>query len=103
MEEKYGQAQRIWVMDRGMVSEENIEFLRERGAQYIVGTPKAALRAFEKELLEETNWTAVREEVEVKLLPHPDGKGIEQFVLCRSAARREKEKAMLARQEQRLW
>jgi transposase len=103
LEEKYGQAQRIWVMDRGMVSEGNIEFLRERGAQYIVGTPKAALRAFEKELLEETNWTAVREEVEVKLLPHPDGKGIEQFVLCRSAARREKEKAMLARQEQRLW
>jgi hypothetical protein len=103
MEEKYGQAQRIWVMDRGMVSEENIEFLRERGAHYIVGTPKAALRQFEKELLDQKDWTAVREEVEVKLLPHPDGKGIEQFVLCRSAARREKEKAMLARQEQRLW
>jgi hypothetical protein len=54
-------------------------------------------------LLEERDWTAVREAVEVKRLPHPDGKGIEQFVLCRSAARREKEKAMLARQEQRLW
>jgi transposase len=103
MEEKYGKAKRIWVMDRGMVSQKNIEFLRERGAQYIVGTPKAALRQFEKELLEEKDWTAVREEVEVKLLPHPDGKGNEQFVLCRSAARREKEKAMLARQEQRLW
>lgn len=103
MEEKYGKAKRIWVMDRGMVSEENIEFLRERNAQYIVGTPKAQLRRFEKELLEEKDWTAVREGVEVKLLPHPDGKGTEQFVLCRSAARREKEKAMLARQEQRLW
>jgi len=103
MEEKYGKAKRIWVMDRGMVSEENIGFLRERGAQYIVGTPKAQLRQFEKELLDEKDWTAVREAVEVKLLPHPDGKGTEQFVLCRSAARREKEKAMLARQEQRLW
>lgn len=103
MEEKYGKAKRIWVMDRGMVSEENLELLRERGAQYIVGTPKAQLRQFEKELLEVKDWTAVREAVEVKLLPHPDGKGLEQFVLCRSAARREKEKAMLARQEQRLW
>ncbi len=103
MGDKYGKAKRIWVMDRGMVSQENIEFLRARGAQYIVGTPKAQLRQFEKELLEEKDWTAVREEVEVKLLPHPDGKGMEQFVLCRSAARRQKEKAMLARQEQRLW
>jgi Transposase DDE domain len=103
MAAKYGQAKRIWVMDRGMVSEENIEFLRAHGAQYIVGTPKAQLRQFEKELLAEKDWTAVREEVEVKLLAHPDGKGSEQFVLCRSAARRQKEKAMLARQEQRLW
>jgi transposase len=103
MEEKYGQAQRIWVMDRGMVSQENIAWLRERGAQYIVGTPKAQLRAFEKELLEEKDWTQVRQDVEVKLLPHPDGKGTEQFVLCRSQARCEKEKAMLARQETRLW
>src|SRR4029077_2130217 len=39
MEKKYGQARRVWVMDRGMVSEENIEFLRERGARYLVGTP----------------------------------------------------------------
>jgi len=103
MEEKYGQAQRIWVLDRGMVSEENIEFLRARQAHYLVGTPKAQLRQFEAALLEDKDWQPVREEVEVKLLPHPDGKGQEQFILCRSQARREKEKAMLARQEQRLW
>ena len=103
MEEKYGTAKRLWVLDRGMVSEENIEFLRARHAQYLVGTPKAQLRQFEKELLEQKDWQQVREGVEVKLLPHPDGKGHEQFVLCRSQARREKEKAMLARQEQRLW
>jgi transposase len=103
MEEKYGQAQRIWVMDRGMVSEENIEFLRQRQAQYIVGTPKAQLRRFEAALLDHQGWKAVRPDVQVKLLAHPDGKGQEQFILCRSQARREKEKAMLARQEQRLW
>lgn len=103
MEEKYGQAQRIWVLDRGMGSEENIEFLRARQAQYLVGTPKAQLRQFEVALLEDKDWKQVRPDVEVKRLPHPDGKGQEQFVLCRSQARREKEKAMLARQEQRLW
>jgi len=103
MEEKYGQARRIWVMDRGMVSEENIEFLRQRHAQYIVGTPKAQLRRFEVALLDQQGWKAVRPDVEVKLLAHPDGQGQEQFILCRSQARREKEKAMLARQEQRLW
>jgi transposase len=52
MEKKYGVAQRIWILDRGMVSEENIEFLRAKGARYIVGTPKSQLRQFEKELLE---------------------------------------------------
>jgi transposase len=103
MEEKYGQAQRIWVLDRGMVSEENIEFLRARQAYYVVGTPKAQLRQFEAALLEERDWQQVRPDVEVKRLTHPDGQGQEQFILCRSQARREKEKAMLARQEQRLW
>lgn len=103
METKYGQAERIWVLDRGMVSEDNIEFLRARHAQYVVGTPKAQLRPFEAALLENRDWHTVREDVEVKLLPHPDGQGQEQFILCRSLARREKEKAMLARQEQRLF
>ena len=41
MEDRFGQAERIWVMDRGMVSEANIDFLRQRKALYIVGTPKA--------------------------------------------------------------
>lgn len=103
MEAKYGQANRIWVLDRGMVSEENIDYLRERGAQYIVGTPKVQLRRFEAQLLEDKDWKQVRPDVEVKLLPHPDGQGREQFVLCRSQARRQKEKAMLERQEQCLW
>lgn len=102
MEGKYGQAERVWVLDRGMVSEDNLALLRERKASYIVGTPKAQLRQFEAALLEEKDWQRVREDVEVKLLAAPDGAGREQFVLCRSQARRQKEKAMLARQEQRL-
>jgi transposase len=102
MEAKYGQAKRIWVMDRGMVSEENLDFLRERQARYIVGTPKGQLRRFEAQLLEKTNWAEVQPGVEVKLLPHPDAKGDEQYVLCRSSDRREKEAAMLEQQRQRL-
>ena len=91
MEKKYGRARRVWVMDRGMVSEENLEFLRSRGGQYLVGTPKAMLRRFEQHLLEK-NWQEVQEGVEVKLVPGPDGS--ETFVLARSADRRKKEEAM---------
>lgn len=102
MEEKYGQPKRIWVLDRGMVSEDNLDFLRAREARYLVGTPKAQLRKFEAQLLEEKNWTQVQEGVEVKLVPHPDGGSAEQYVLCRSAARQKKEAAMLETQRQRL-
>ena len=102
MEEKYGQAQRIWVMDRGMVSEENIAFLRERGARYLVGTPKSQLRQFEAALLEKDGWSEVQSGLEAKLVAHPDGRGEERFVLCRSRARGEKEAAMLARQSDAL-
>lgn len=102
MEKKYGLAQRVWVMDRGMVSEENIEFLRARQARYLVGTPKSQLRKFEAALLEKEGWSEVQPGLEAKLLPHPDGGGEEQFILCRSQARREKEAAMLARQRERL-
>lgn len=102
MEDKYGQARRIWVLDRGMISEENIEFLRSRQARYVVGTPKAQLKGFEKELLEQEDWHQVEPGVEVKLVAHPDGNSTEQFVLCRSSARRQKEAAMLELQRQRL-
>jgi len=91
MEARYGQADRIWVMDRGMVSQENLAFLREGGRRYIVGTPKGMLRQFERELLS-SDWASIREGLEVKLCPSPDGS--ETFILCRSVDRREKEKAM---------
>jgi len=102
MEDKYGQARRIWVLDRGMISEENIEFLRSRQACYVVGTPKAQLKAFEQRLLQEEDWHQVQPGVEVKLVAHPDGRTSEQFILCRSSARRHKEAAMLEVQRQRL-
>jgi transposase len=91
MEAKYGRANRIWVMDRGMVSEDNLKYLRERNGSYIVGTPKATLRKFEQHMVDE-QWHEVQGGVEVKLVPGPDGD--ETFVLARSADRREKEKAM---------
>jgi transposase len=95
MEEKYGKANRIWVMDRGMVSEENIEFMQERGARYLVGTPKSMLRKFERELVEK-DWEAVHPGVEVKKCASPEGKD-ETFVLCRSEGRKDKETAILNR------
>jgi transposase len=91
MEAKYGRAGRIWVFDRGVASEANLEFLRERGGRYLVGTPKSRLRKFEKELIDK-GWCEVRHGIEVKLVPSPGGE--ETFVLCRSRDRREKEKAM---------
>jgi transposase len=101
MEEKYGQAKRVWVTDRGMVSEENLAFLRERGAQYLVGTPKSQLRLYETQLLEAEGWQAIRDGLDVKLVAAPDGSA-ERFVLCRSRDRAAKERAMLERQIVRL-
>ena len=95
MEAKYGQAGRVWVMDRGMVSEENLEYLRKRKDRYLVGTSKSMLRRFERELLEE-GWEEVQPGVEIKLCKSPEGTE-ESFVLCRSHKRREKESAILER------
>ena len=53
MESRYGKANRVWAMDRGMLSEANIKFLQEGDRRYIIGTPKSMLKQFERELLEE--------------------------------------------------
>jgi len=65
MEGRYGRAQRIWVLDRGLVSRENLEFLQKGGQRYIVGTPKSMLKRFERELLQ-GDWESIREGLEVK-------------------------------------
>lgn len=99
MESKYGKANRIWVMDRGMVSADNIEFLKRGGRRYILGTARSMLRKFEQQLLDES-WKQVHAGLEVKLCPGPEGQ--EVFILCRSAQRRLKERAMHDRFEQRI-
>jgi transposase len=99
IEKKPGRANRIWVMDRGMVSEQNLAFVRSREGRYIVGTPKASLRKFEAYLLEQ-DWEEVEAGVEVKLVPSLEGQ--ETFILARSADRREKERAIHERFLQRM-
>jgi transposase len=95
MEVKYGKANRVWVLDRGMVSEDNLEFMRTAKARYLVGTPKSLLKKFEQQLLNQ-DWEEVQPGVEVKLYTSPEGAD-ETFVLCRSLGRKEKENAILNR------
>jgi len=95
METKYGKANRVWVLDRGMVSEDNLEFMRASGARYLVGTPKSLLKKFEQHLLDQP-WEEAAPGVEVRLCPSPEGAG-ETFVLCRSLGRKGKENAILNR------
>jgi transposase len=94
VERKYGKARRIWVMDRGIVSEENLQAIRERGGQYLVGTPRRQMKRFEAELLKD-DWTRVRPDVQVKQVEIPHGN--ETYILCRTAGRQEKEKAIRKR------
>ena len=99
IEFQYGQADRIWVMDRGMISEKNLEFLRSENRRYIIGTPKSQLRNYEQALLSR-EWQTIREGLEVKLCPSEEGN--ETFVICRSADRAQKEKAIHERFEKRI-
>lgn len=123
MENRYGKSDRIWVMDRGMVSEANLKFLREGNRRYIVGTPKSLLKQVEQQLLSE-GWHKIREGLEVKLcaVPHDAGadedseEGEEEeapdiantvpspetFILCRSQDRWQKEEAIVRRFEQKI-
>jgi transposase len=100
IEGRYGRAGRIWVMDRGMVSEENLAWMREGGRRYLVGTPKSELKRWERELVDRRGWKEVREGLEVKICRGPEAE--EAFLLCRSADREEKESAMRERFRARL-
>lgn len=95
MEARFGVAERIWVMDRGMVSAETLAWLQGTGRRYLVGTPKSELRRWARFLTDGRDWAAVREGVEAKTCAGPDG--TETFVLVRSVERREKEQAIHAR------
>jgi hypothetical protein len=95
MEARFGVAQRIWVMDRGMVSATTLAWLQQTGRRYLVGTPKSELRKWAQALAEARDWATVRAGVEAKTCPGPDG--TETYVLVRSVERREKEQAIHAR------
>ncbi|MDE2106872.1 MAG: IS1634 family transposase [Patescibacteria group bacterium] len=99
IEERYGKADRIWVMDRGMMSKKNLEFLKKDGRRYILGASRGSLRKFEQDLIKD-DWTAIRDGLEVKKRSSEDGK--ETFILCRSRDRKAKEEAIHAKFEQRI-
>lgn len=92
MERRFGKSDRVWVMDRGMTSEDNLAWFWQTNRRYLVGTPKAELKKWEQQIVDEKDWCKIREGLEVKLCAGPNGK--ETFVLCRSEARQKKEQAM---------
>lgn len=94
MEARYGREQRIWVLDRGMVSAATLAWLRQRGSRYIVGTPRSQLKQFAP-ALHHGRWQTIRAGLEVQRCP--EAAGAEQFILCRSADRSSKEQAMRER------
>jgi transposase len=94
VERKHGKARRVWIFDRGVVSEENLVAIRKRGGQYLVGTPRSKLKQFEQELLKD-DFEKIRPEVEVKQIRIPGGE--ETYILCRTLGRKEKEKAIRSR------
>ncbi len=100
VEAQYGKANRVWVMDRGIPSEEVLAEMRaaDPPVSYLVGTPKGRLSKLEKHLVT-LPWQAVREGVDVKLLPQEQ----ELYVLAQSRARINKERAMRRRKLKWLW
>ena len=100
IEKQYGKARRVWVMDRGIPTEETLEQMRQSDppVSYLVGTPKGRLSKLEAALTERP-WQQVRDGITVKLLPHQG----ECYVFAQSASRIDKERAMRRRQLKQLW
>lgn len=92
MEARHGVVGRVWIADRGMSSAANLAWLRQTGRRYIIGAPKVELRKFAVELAAADGWRAIRDGIEVKLATWPETG--EKAILCRSADRRNKERAM---------
>jgi len=100
MEARHGMLGRVWITDRGMASADNLTWLRQTGRRYIIGAPKSELKKFALELARPEGWRMVNEGVEVKLTRHPETD--ETVILCRSADRRSKERAMHDKFSQRI-
>ena len=100
MEARFGLANRVWVMDRGMVSAENVAWLQKTGRRYLIGAARTELQKWRKELLDPNGWQQIREGIEARICEGPDGS--ETFLLTRSQERVEKEKAMHERFSKRI-
>jgi transposase len=100
MEARHGMLGRVWISDRGMASADNLAWLRSTGRRYIIGAPKSELKKFSSALAAADGWRTVHEGVEVKLTRHPETE--ETVILCRSADRRGKERAMHDKFSQRI-
>jgi transposase len=100
MEARHGMLGRVWISDRGMASADNLAWLRSSGRRYIIGAPKSELKKFSSALAAADGWRKVHEGVEVKLTRHPETE--ETVILCRSADRRSKERAMHDKFSQRI-
>jgi len=98
MESRFGVAQRVWVMDRGMMSRANLAWLQKTGRRYVLGAGRNEVRRFSAQIADEQGWQKLRNGVEIKLLREGD----ETFVLCHSLDRRRKEAAMHERFSQRI-
>ena len=98
IEAQYGKRDRLWIMDRGIPTEETLEQMRAEGACYLVGTPRGRLGKLEAQLFAQP-WKSVQSQIEVKLAR--EGKDL--YVLTRSGGRREKEQAMRRRKLKTLW
>ena len=96
IEQQYGKARRVWVMDRGIPTEETLEQMRQSDppVSYLVGTPKGRLSKLEAQLAERP-WQKVREGITVKLLPQPG----ECYVFAQSASRIDKKPGAMRRQQ----
>jgi len=92
MEARHGVLGRVWITDRGLASAQNFAWLRETGRRYIIGAPKSDLRKFATPLATAEGWRQIREDIKVKLTSCPET--AETVILCRSAERRSKERAM---------
>ena len=92
IEQMYGKARRIWVMDRGIPTEATLAEMRDAGTQYLVGTPRSMLGKLDQQFADKP-WQQVHEAMTVKLLEHEG----EYYVLAHSDARQLKEKAMRRR------
>ena len=100
IEAQYGRSDRVWIMDRGIPTEETLEQMRtaQPPVHYLVGTPKGRLSKFERKFLN-LPWQAVRPSVDVKLLAHDE----ELYILARSHPRTLKERSMRRRRLKILW